>query len=566
MTSRNPTARHQRFLANGFFPPEMPSCFYSEQLGRYRNSLLTQFLALPPQKNGNPDYYAYKSEKSYFNFPRFQREDRRHAYINPISFFFLSKTLSDNYVKLRSITKKSGLSITPSLVDWKGDRAVTRPLFDVKQQQTANLNALYELLAEADIQAFYHSIYTHAISWAIHGKTVAKKNRSLTWVGNLIDLLVRNAQDGQTVGLPVGPDTSRFIAEIVGAAIDQSIQKALNKRKWSTKERSGMRFVDDYMFGSSSLQDAKSVIAAVRRAVNEFELELNNSKTSIRSSGPFFQVDWRDHLRSMLPKYPYGKQDVARYLYEVYVTAKNNESADVVKFSIQIARRAFLETNEWSVFEDYMLSSYRKNPTVLHLVVELLVLRSLSKHDISLDRVGSFVSASLPALIEQDKIGEVCWLMFLCISTRIPIKSAALSGLFGIEDGAAAVLVSDAKRLGLISGKIDQSIWNRSLTADGLDSVMWLYSYESTLKKLNGSSNDAHVVQHPYFSLMYSKGIEFYRSGAFHLNKDTLLQRLRHENSRRRFLGARIEHDLGENLSDFDMTEPDELDEEDEIY
>src|SRR5262245_14475563 len=100
MTSRNPRARHRRFLAMGFFPPEMPSCFYSEELARQRNSLLRIFSALPRRKNGNPDYFGYRSERSTFAFPRFLREDRRHSYINPVSFFFLSKVLADNYVAL----------------------------------------------------------------------------------------------------------------------------------------------------------------------------------------------------------------------------------------------------------------------------------------------------------------------------------------------------------------------------------------------------------------------------------------------------------------------------------
>jgi hypothetical protein len=230
MTSRNPRARHRRFLANGFFPPEMPSCFYSELLARYRNSLLRIFSAFP-SRNGNPAYYAYKSEKATFNFPRFQREDRRHSYINPVSFFFLSKLLSDNYIFLRNINKKSAISIAPSIFDWTGSRSLIKPPFDARETQSAKLNAEYELLAEADINAFYHSIYTHAIAWAIHGKATAKRNRGFNLVGNLIDLLVRNAQDGQTVGLPVGPDTSRFIAEIVGTAIDRSIQKTLRRKR-----------------------------------------------------------------------------------------------------------------------------------------------------------------------------------------------------------------------------------------------------------------------------------------------------------------------------------------------
>jgi hypothetical protein len=473
----------------------MPSCFYSEQLARYRNSLLRIFESLP-KKDGNPHYFSYKSEKAHFAFPRFQREDRRHSYINPISFFFLSKTLSDNYIALRSLNKKSALSIAPSILDWSGERALIRPLFDVREAQIADLNARHEYLVEVDINAFYHSIYTHTIPWAIHGKSIAKKNRGYGLVGNLLDLLVRNAQDEQTIGIPVGPDTSRFIAEIVGTAVDRVIQKALKKRTWSARDRSGMRFVDDYLFGCSSFQEAESVMASVRKSINEFELELNSSKTKVQPSGPFYRPAWREHIRSLLPLQPYTKEELARYFYNVHITSAHNESADVVKFSVQIARRAFLETDAWQVVDDFLLSAYRLNPTIVDVMVELFILRSLAKGDVSIGRLGAFVSSRLPELIASQKIGEVCWLLFLCIALKVSVKAATLAELFSVEDGAAAILVSDAGRAGLITGKIDQSTWNRSLTADGLNSSMWLYAYESTLKKLNGVASEAHVTGH----------------------------------------------------------------------
>ena len=239
MTSKHPRARHRRFLAAGFFPPEVPPCFYSEPLAKFRNSLLRDFDKLPLIK-GEPDFYFYKSNRASFNFPRFNNSDRRHSFINPIAYFFLSKILSDNYVALRKKTKKSKLSLSPSIFDWSGERTLKRPIFDSRDGYLAQLNARFEYVVHTDIRAFYHSIYTHAIAWAIHTKVFAKKHRSPKHVGNLIDLLCRNSQDGQTIGLPVGPDTSRMIAEIVGSAVDCEVQ-----RRIKLTNDSAMRFVDD---------------------------------------------------------------------------------------------------------------------------------------------------------------------------------------------------------------------------------------------------------------------------------------------------------------------------------
>lgn len=290
-TSKTPKARHARLLSKGFFPPEMPSCFYSEGFGAHRDAVLNAFSQIP-SKGGAPHFHSFKGERATFNFPRFGREERRHSYINPIPYFYLSKVLAEKYVAIRKLNRRSKMSIAPTIFDWAGERALIRPGFDARDSQWVTLSSGYQLLAEADIAAFFHSIYTHTIPWAIHGKAVGKQRKQdMSLYGNVIDLLVRNAQDGQTVGLPVGPDTSRLIAEIVGTAIDKAIQTALKrKRNWSAKQRGAMRFIDDYTFGCELWQEAEIVVATVRRCANEYELDLNNSKTSIAPTGPFSRL------------------------------------------------------------------------------------------------------------------------------------------------------------------------------------------------------------------------------------------------------------------------------------
>jgi hypothetical protein len=562
-TSKTPKARHARLLSNGFFPPEMPSCFYSERFGINRDAILKAFDQIPPTKNGKPHFHLFKSERAVFSFPRFGREDRRHAYINPISYFYLSKALAEKYVAIRKLNRRSKMSVAPAIFDWAGERALIRPAFDARDSQRVTLNAGFELLAEADIAAFFHSIYTHTIPWAIHGKAVAKqKKQDMSLYGNVLDLLVRNAQDGQTIGLPVGPDTSRLLAEIVGTAIDKAIQTALKgKMKWSSKQRAAMRFVDDFTFGCMSRQAAEIVVAAVRRCVNEYELELNSAKTSIMPTGPFFPAAWKEHVRGILPNTGADKGQLLRYFYGVEAAVRAHPEANVQKFALQNARRLFLETGEWRLVEDYLLSSYRQNPTVLSVVFEILILRQIDKKDVAVERVGSFVAARLSTLAQLQKHGEICWLLFLCISLQAPIQAGAISELFDVEDGAIAILISDARRLGLIQGSIDQSSWDRSLTADGLRSSMWLYAYESALKRLNATGLQSHVISDLYFGPLLALNVEFYRSGSFHMNRNVLLARLRLERLRQLMQQAAVEDDLAEDFVDFDDTDEDTVSE-----
>jgi hypothetical protein len=565
MVAKTPKARHQRFLKAGFFPPEMPSCFYSETFAPRRDTILKAFVDLP-KKGKLADYYSYVSGKAVFTFPRYGREDRRHAYINPISFFFLSKVLADNYVKLRALNRKSKLSVAPSVFDWSGRRALSGPVFGPRNSQQSSLNARFALIAEADIQAFYHSVYTHAIAWAIHGKAVAKKNQhDLGLYGNAIDRFVRNAQDRQTIGIPVGPDTSRLIGEVMGSAIDKLIQKSLKLTGGGgAAKRSGMRFVDDFTFGCNTHQEADRIVAVVRSAANAFELELNNSKTGSRPSAPTISMGWRDHLRDLLPLAFPTSAELNRYFYNVQIVARDNPRSDVVKYALLIASRALLDTGAWPVVQDYLFSAYRQSGTAIQQLVELTTLRHMARADVQLNVMADFVNSRIPALADLLKNGEITWLLLLAISLKLTLDARVVSRLTGMEDGAIALLMSDARRVGIVPKKADFSIWESTLKPDALDGPMWLYAYEGARLSINGGVGDNYVKSHRYFQHLLKNKVVFYRTGLSHLDAVEIWRSRRLDALRRRMFEQQVENNLAEDVEDFE--EEDEDVDQDDIY
>ena len=72
--------------------------------------------------------------------------------------------------------------------------------------------------------SFYHSLYTHSIPWALHGKDNAKANRqNPAPIANSIDTALRNTQDQQTLGIPVGPVTSDLLSELLGNGLGPGV-------------------------------------------------------------------------------------------------------------------------------------------------------------------------------------------------------------------------------------------------------------------------------------------------------------------------------------------------------
>jgi len=134
--------------------------------------------------------------------------------------------------------------------------------------------------------------------WALYSKSVAKTRKSdRTLAGNAVDAAVRNTQDQQTLGIPVGPETSDLIAEVIGAAIDEQIQNNIPNLV-------GIRYVDDFYLYFATRAEAEEALAKLIATAREFELELNQTKTEIIELPESLEPRWKTELRSFVIKPP----------------------------------------------------------------------------------------------------------------------------------------------------------------------------------------------------------------------------------------------------------------------
>jgi hypothetical protein len=504
-TAKNPSERFKRLISHGFFAPELPPCFHTLQLARKRATIWRQIEQVQLPNSG--DYQKHLTETSWFHFPRFGRNDRRYGLLNPISFLAIAKVLSDNFVKLRAdATKRSSISTSPLVFDWNGTRAILRPSIDLRDDFRIDLASRREKFVSVDLRAFYHSIYTHAIPWAIHGKAFAKRDRRPQHFGNLLDQLCRNAQGGQTLGLPVGPDTSRVIAEVVASAIDEEL-RSITK----VTSRDASRYVDDYTISSPDGQSDQALIAAIRRAAAKFELELNHDKTAVVPTSAYLNSGWKQVALGHRPKSPYLKTDFQRFLYETTRLARELPNTNVEKWALQNARIAFLgaDKDTWRGLQSYLVNAYRRNSTIISLLVELIIGRHIEHGDVDIASLRDFLDHRIPTLAIEDRTGELVWLLFLVASLKIEIRADSLEPVFKLEEPMCAILISLAKKWDCVAGSIESSVWQRSLSEAGLNGAMWLYSYEGSREGLIQGASLDHIRNHPYFQILNAENVGF---------------------------------------------------------
>jgi hypothetical protein len=558
MTSKTKSERLRRLLSHGYFAPELPPCFISNDLAKYRKSVLDGIEAMPLKK-GKPAFHHYISEPSWFYFPRFGKDDRRHGVPNPLAYLLLSRTVADNYIKMRTAAKRSRISSSPPIFDWNGARALIRPSIDLRDDFRVDLSSRREEFVGADIRAFFHSIYTHAIPWAIHGKAFAKLNRGVEHFGNLIDLLCRNAQDGQTIGLPVGPDCSRLIAEVVASAIDVVL-----RAKVGIGPRDASRYIDDYTISSSADHSGKNLIAALRQAVAEYELELNNDKSEIRPTSTRQDNGWKQEVRSYVPRDSSGDAEFQHFFYRVGRICDAHPDTNVEKYAFQNARASFVRTTNWAMVQSHMIAAYRRNASLVAFLVEITLLRQAECNDVELPKLTEFLEHRLPVLARENRTGEIIWFLFLVARLRVPLSASSVEPLTEIDNSMVALLTAMCVNLRLVEGDIDFTRWNSALSGDGLRSSMWLYAYESVGLGINPVPSTAFIEADPYFALLQARKIRFLSITTGFTSINTTLRSLRGDNVRLQRVRDDFVDDFTFDLDEFGNDDDHEI--EDEAY
>lgn len=144
------------------------------------------------------------------------------------------------------------------------------------EQRSLTYSLEFSHLLHTDVTDCYGSLYTHSISWAIHGLEESKKKRGgNALLGNKIDCHIRSGRFGQTNGIAQGSVLMDFIAELVLGYVD----KLINAELGDCTDIRILRYRDDYRIFANSDERAELVLKLVSDKLRPVGMKLGVSKT-----------------------------------------------------------------------------------------------------------------------------------------------------------------------------------------------------------------------------------------------------------------------------------------------
>ena len=484
-------------LGRGYFPQELPPPFNTEALAtfiaRYSGKSVP-FSCNKASRTSKPEIY---------NLARTGTLRRELSILNPIHFTFLAKCMADNWSELARVSSKSQLSLTTPTLDVPF-RAIGRknPL-DVLPLRRAELRCRGRFLLKADIIRFYPSIYTHSIPWALHGKKEAKANRDNELLGNEIDELIRNCQDGQTNGIPVGPDTSLVIAEIILSQIDQ---------KLSRRKLHGLRYIDDYELAFDSETYALAALAKLEESLLEFELHLNPVKTKVFCLPQPLEDSWVAELKNMevVPLSRQVKGQLIRFFDRAFELSRSFPTENVLKYAAGRIGKMRLWRHQQDLVEDLLIQCARVEAGALPAVLASILRRnnrSVKRTKLLKDMLYSIITEHAP----QRHSSEVAWSLWACIALKLQLPSKVVRHVLRMEDSVCALLLLHARSLSLLHKPNDLNELKSVSTSQELYGNRWLLAYEGNLKQwLPCLQSGDHVAADNNFALLKKAQVSFF--------------------------------------------------------
>lgn len=272
----------EKLLDFGLFPEKISKIFTSESFGKWARK---------------KDISNYKKENFSSITFRLTRNNNAPRILNiphPIPYFHLCKEIKSSWNKISNkigevddYTKRSMIIPKPNNLS---QRLVSMLSYDRnKDEKFLSLEKSFKAkyYVHADIANCYPSIYSHCVPWALVGKVESKnnKNNHEEWY-NKLDTKIRYMQRNETVGLPIGPDTSSIISELILSCVDKELEKY-----------NYFRYIDDYKCYCSSKDEAENFLKNLSKELEKFNLRLNQKKTEIIELPKIIEEEWVRELK-----------------------------------------------------------------------------------------------------------------------------------------------------------------------------------------------------------------------------------------------------------------------------
>ena len=496
-------------LAHGYFAKQLPIGF---NIGAWGNSVAKKALPLPGK------YPECPLLTHVVNRPG--QLPRVLGIPHPYHFHTLAEIVEANWTALRHIWSKSSISLSiPRIGERaKGERAC-EPTEGWRSQPERALERRQgrKVMLKADISQCYPSVYTHAVSWAIQGKAAAvlasKSKGGPIHFADQLDKAIRDGQERQSVGLPIGPDTSFLITETILSTVDEILQSRIANLQ-------GTRVVDDYELYFDNTAQAEQAKIVLAEALATYKLLLNRSKTRVVELPVPLEPSWKRELSAFRfgGNARWAKKQVRAATDLCYRQRQSDPDSRSITYLLTMFASCKFHADVWPLIQTTALASMEFEENSIPRAARLFFNAAAKGWPVDKSNLGLVLNR---LVIKHNALrfgNAVAWSLSIMIHLDIPIAAEAISSSIATDDAVVLTVLAHAKSKGLAKEFKINATAKLYLSTSCWCESQWLFLYECVrhgwLGASTGAKVEASLKAEPYMSALNKRGVSFYEETA----------------------------------------------------
>lgn len=513
-------------LGRGYFPKELPRAFTTVDFGEHAVPILEEweakkvFAKTPPKskisgkvKNNSYGYKVSECTIETISTPKRGFERRNIHITHPIPQALLSDEISRNWKKIQKYIPQDSFSIDKLEISRSFARGLSEIDFRFHRIKKSYIESESDWIVKTDISRYYPSIYTHSIAWACYGKENVKKNRK-AYEGSLadrLDTLVRSSNRNQTIGIPIGPETSRILAEMLGRHVDEMVRA----RCPALKPKSMDRLQDDWFVGVPDLPTAQLALSSIALSYREFGLEINGGKTSMTAVGQHLEDQDIAEISSFLSHRSGLDGFRLRGLLDLTTRLQvNDPNSSAVNYTLAVLEGISFSHDDVEYIESFLLKSAVTSPRSMERICSMLLNLNFKSKFISKQRIGERFKILANRAAELGHTYELIWILWTLRGLRIKLSSKIISDLTkeGTHPSLSLILL-DMRSAGLFVSPLPEDDWLLNLDEERCRTdAIWLLAYEGF--RHGWLADKKGLMTKPFFEPMAKRNVVFYNPQA----------------------------------------------------
>lgn len=480
--------RFYRLIAFGYFPKELPPIFKTRSFAKNTFNL-SSIESYIEKKWQRPSSFLLQQKAHY---------RRKLDIVAPQAILGQSHLIAKNYTAIQNFfCSFPGYCSRPAFNRKTKFQRAVRPFAMGRgySHQKLELRSRFPVILKLDIKSYYRSIYTHSISWAIHGKQYAKTHMREDNLGNSLDRSFQRSQDGQTIGVPTGPDTSFIIAEVI---LSRLVQEMINRNELSPDRI--VRYYDDIEYGCESEYEAHRILAKFEDALRKYELEINPDKVTIFSGPKGVETSWLYKLR----KFEWQTEQKADELLEIfsYVSslAESFPEDHVFRYFLRKMRTTLVREDAWPIYQRILLALLQESRGNAKEVFDQFTYYRKIGWSIDKKAVKEGLDRKVRHQLSGAVTSELSWTIYGYLLFNLQISKDLLLSVLKGGDCPSKVLATKIIYQRNIPLKSEINTIVRSWGQDVLNSSEWLFAYEILTNRWH---NRYHSIELPENSALY---------------------------------------------------------------